>query len=292
VFIFSNEGKNQRKIRMKTMIETAALMAISLSLAQGEPTQLKGYLVAAAEQEQLSRSNANERHQAEEKGACLLRSRSGQEKREAYQRPNGIHKRPAGTVFSSLDEPKASEPKEVDANAISFADTDLEEVLDLYQDLSGRSILRSANLPQLRITFRNELPLTRREALQTLDTVLSGNGVAMIIFGKQNMKAVPAREAPQEAGPIVDWLPERLPDSGTYIVYVVHTKENQLPREIAPALQPLAKMPNSILAIDQAHMLILRDYSCNIRQMLQIMDRFGPMQPTQPMQPPPRRGNL
>jgi type II secretory pathway component GspD/PulD (secretin) len=274
---------------MKTMIGTAALMAISLSLAQSEPPPLKGYLVAAAEQEQISRSTANERHQSEEKGASLLRSRGGQEKRETFQRPSGIRKRPAGAVFSSLDEAKASESKEIDANAIAFADTDLEEVLDLYQDLSGRSILRSANLPQLRVTFRNELPLSRREALQTLDTVLSGSGIAMIIFGKQNMKAVPAKEAPQEAGPIVDWLPERLPDSGTYIVYVVHTKDDQLPREFAPALQPFAKMPNSILAIDQAHMLILRDYSCNIRQMLQIMDRFGPMHP---MQPTPRRGNF
>ncbi|MDB6032765.1 MAG: type and secretion system protein [Verrucomicrobiales bacterium] len=289
VFIFANEGKNQRKTRMKTIIGTAALMAISLSLAQSEPSKLKGYLVAAAEQEQISRSSANERHQTEEKGASMLKSRSSQEKRETFQRPSGIRKRPAGAVFSSLDEPKSSEPKDVDANAILFNEADVEEVLDLYQDLSGRSILRSANLPQLKITFRNELPLSRREALQTLDTVLSGNGIAMIIFGKQNVKAVPAKEAAQEAGPIVDWLPERLPDSGTYIVYVVHTKADQFPREIAAALQPLAKMPNSILAIDQAHMLVLRDYSCNIRQMLQIMDRLGPMQP---MQPPPRRGNL
>ena len=169
----------------------------------------------------------------------------------------------------------------MDVYGLALEDADIDSVLDLYQEISGRSVIRSANLPQARITFKNENPLSRREALQTLDTTLAAHGVAMIISGPANMKAVSAREAAQEAGPIVDWLPERLPDSGTFIVYIVHTKEDQLPREIAPMLQPLAKMPNSILAIDQAHILVLRDYSSNVRQMLQLIDRLGPMQPLQ-----------
>ncbi len=243
---------------MKAILGTAMLVAMLAGTAQAERT--KGYLVAAADQVETSKPR-QDKAQAEQKI-------------EAFKRPNGIQKRPPGAVFSSLDEGKAAEAKEVDAHAISFVDAEATEVLDLYQELSGRNVIRSGNLPQARVTFNNELPLSRRAALQTLDTVLAGHGIAMIVSGAQNIKAVAAKEAPQEAAPIIDWLPERLPDSSTYIIYVVHTREDQTPRELAPMLQPLAKMPNSIIAMDQAHMLVLRDYSCNIRQMLQMIDRL------------------
>jgi len=127
----------------------------------------------------------------------------------------------------------------------------------------------------VRITLRNEAALSRREALQTLDTALAACGIAMVISGSSMVKAVPASQAPVESGPIIDWPPERLPDSGTYLVYIIHTKENQMPRQLAPALQPLSKLPNSILAIDQANILVIRDYSSNVRQMLQLIDRIG-----------------
>jgi type II secretory pathway component GspD/PulD (secretin) len=199
------------------------------------------------------------------------------DERDASQAPTiNLAKRPSGQTFSSLDVPKASEPKEIAEHGLSFQNTELDHVLNLYQELSGRTVVRSLNLPNVHITIRNESALSRREALQTLDSALAGCGVAMVISGTSMVKAVPASQAPMESGPIIDWVPERLPDCGTFIVYIVHTKENQMPRHLAPALQPFAKLPNSILAIDQANMLVIRDYSSNVRQMLQLLDRIGP----------------
>ncbi|HUR45649.1 MAG TPA: hypothetical protein VMZ27_07220 [Candidatus Saccharimonadales bacterium] len=186
-----------------------------------------------------------------------------------------LKKQPGGQTFSSLDLPKASEPKEIEVHALSLDAAELDSVLNFYQELSGRTVVRAMGLASVRITLRNENALSRREALQTLDTALAGCGVAMVISGPNMVKAVPANQASTEAGPIVDWAPDKLPESGTYIVYVFRTKENQLPRHLAPALQPFAKMPNSILAIDGANTLILRDYSSNVRQMLQVLEKFG-----------------
>lgn len=197
---------------------------------------------------------------------------------------SGIPKRAQGRIYGSLDEPSASEPKEFSAGVLNLNDANVEDVLGLYQEISGRSVIRSGNLPEVGLTFRNESALTRREALQALDTVMAGQGIAMLNFGSNYVKAVSAREAPSEAGPIIDWLPEKLPNSGTFIVYIVHLREDQSARMVAPVLQPFAKLPNSVLATDAARTLVLRDYSCNIRQMLQMIDRMGPMS-----EPPPGR---
>ena len=54
-----------------------------------------------------------------------------------------------------------------------FEQVDLVQVLNLYADISGRSIVRGANLPDVKITFSNQTPMTRVEVLQALDTVFA-----------------------------------------------------------------------------------------------------------------------
>ena len=39
------------------------------------------------------------------------------------------------------------------------------------------------------------------------------------------------------------------------------------------ALQPFAMLPNSILAIDSANLIVLRDFSSNVRRMLEVLER-------------------
>jgi len=46
---------------------------------------------------------------------------------------------------------------------------------------------------------------------------------------------------------------------------------NALPKDLATALQPFSKMPNSILAIDAANVLVLRDNAENIKRMMDII---------------------
>ena len=43
---------------------------------------------------------------------------------------------------------------------------------------------------------------------------------------------------------------------------------------MVPVLIPLAKTSNAIVPIDSSGELILRDYSSNIRRMLQVLEDF------------------
>jgi len=175
-------------------------------------------------------------------------------------------------TFSSLDRPSPRHAT-IPAGMINFEEADVLQVLNYYQELSKRTVVRPATLPQAKITLRSARPATTITALQLLDTALAQNNIAMIPQGADTVKAVPAAAAGVEAVPICELAPHELPDSQTYVCYVVQLKE-RLPRDVAQALQPFAKLPNSILSVDSAGLLVLRDYSVNVKRMLQILEKI------------------
>ena len=197
-------------------------------------------------------------------------------------------------TFSSLDKPSAKHAT-IAAGMLNFEEADLLQVLSYYQDLSKRTVVRPATLPSVKISLRSARPATTITALQMLDTALAQNGIVMIPQGVDVVKAVPAQAAATEAVPICNLAPHDLPDSQSYVCYVVQLKERR-PRDVAQALQPFAKLPNSILGIDSAGIIVLRDYSANVKQMLRILEKIeqSPVReaepdrfPKAPVIPPP-----
>ena len=190
-------------------------------------------------------------------------------------------------TFSSLDWPNPADDKDLlPAGLIKFTDADLLQVLDVYQELAHRTVIRSTALPSTKISIRTQTALTHREALQAMDTVLAQNNITMIPLGTKFVKAVPSAQAVTEAVPVVELPPEELPECGCYMLYIVPVRSVP-PHEAAPALAPFSKMPNSILAVDSSGLLLLRDYSTNIRRMLQVLDRIeaGQELPAPPAKP-------
>ena len=66
---------------------------------------------------------------------------------------------------------------------IKFSDADLVQVLEIYQELTGRTVLKPNSLPATKINIRSQTQLTRREAIQALDSILSLNQITMIPQG-------------------------------------------------------------------------------------------------------------
>ena len=194
-------------------------------------------------------------------------------------------------TFTSLDKPSPRHAT-IPAGTINFEEADVLQVLNYYQELSKRTVVRPATLPQAKITLRSARPATTITALQMLDTALAQNGIAMIPQGTDIVKAVPTAQAPVEAVPICELAAHELPDSQSYICYVVQLKELP-PRDVAQALQPFAKTPNSILGIDSAGMLVLRDYAVNVKRMLQVLEKVdqAPVRKFEDNRPP-RRQNV
>src|ERR1022692_775610 len=65
-------------------------------------------------------------------------------------------------TFSSFDPPRgAAAVMRFDTGMLKLADADLEQVLNLYQEVSARTVIRGTNLPAVKISLHNQRPLTR-----------------------------------------------------------------------------------------------------------------------------------
>jgi len=176
------------------------------------------------------------------------------------------------TTFSSFDQPvKGVEEQHYGNSDINFQAVLLDEFLTVYAGTAGKNVIRGSQLPNPFITLRNRTPVTRVEALQLMDSVLAQNGIAMVLSGEKSVKVVPIAAAGQEAGPVIDLPADKLPDCGSFMVRMVHLKKSK-PSELVPVVQPFAKVPNGIIPMDKERILVLRDFSSNIKQMLKVID--------------------
>jgi len=161
----------------------------------------------------------------------------------------------------------------IEKGSIKFPAAALDDVLTIYAELVGRTILRPSNLPATTITLTTQTDLTTSEAIMALDAVLALNQISMINVGDKFVKAVPMAQAGQEGAAISSAGAESLPDLGQYVSHVVQLKNVQA-SEVIPALQPFAKIPNSVLAIESSNILILRDFSENVKRMMEMLERI------------------
>jgi general secretion pathway protein D len=192
--------------------------------------------------------------------------------------PPVVRKAPGAARPAPVPLPGADEI--VPPGMIRFQATPLEQVLDFYAELVNRTILRPASLPAVSITIKTQTELTKKEALQALDSVLGLNQITMIPVGEKFVKCVPVGQANQEAAPISSMTADDMPEIGQYVTHVVQLKYAK-PSELTQVLQPFAKIPNSIQPIDGNQILILRDYTENVKRMLELIEKIDVSVPSE-----------
>jgi general secretion pathway protein D len=180
---------------------------------------------------------------------------------------NDVVTAPAATP-SNADAP----PEEmVPAGFINFQGVDLSQVLEVYSQLVGRTLLRAA-LPSAQIVLKTATPLTKTEAIEALQAVLSLNGVAVVNVGDKFVKVVPVDAAGGAADEFDYSDASQLPNLGGYVTHIVQLKYVK-PSEMVQILQPFSKLPNSIQPIDSNGILVLRDNVENVKRMLELIDK-------------------
>ncbi len=169
--------------------------------------------------------------------------------------------------------PAANQPAEemIPAGNINFQGVDVNQVLDVYAKLVGRTLLR-AGLPAATIVLQTQTPLTKSEAIQALQAVLALNGIAVVNIGDKFVKVLPNDQAGGAGAEFNNKEAGQLPDLGTYVTRIVQLKYTK-PTEMVPIITPFAKLANSILPIDSNGILVLRDNAENVKRMLQMIDQ-------------------
>jgi len=174
------------------------------------------------------------------------------------------------TPSSSANLSEAQLNKVLGKDEINLKGATVDEFLTLYAETVNRTILRPATLPAPTFTVRNQTPLTMREAIQLFDALLGINGIAIINVDDKFAKAVPLAEAPQGGQVISEGDASALPEMGQFVTHVVQLKYVK-PSEMLPIIQPFAKIPNSILPIEANGILVIRDFSENVKRMLEMI---------------------
>jgi len=163
---------------------------------------------------------------------------------------------------------------------IDFAGADLNTVLQIYAKLVNRTLLRAANLPSPPITLKTQTALTKREAIQALDVILGLNGIGVINEGEKFAKVVPVSQVNQEGAPFSYVDAADLPDMGQYVTHVVQLQFAK-PSEVVQVLAPFQKMPNAAIAIDSSGIIVLRDYTENVKRMLEMIAKVDVSMPAE-----------
>jgi general secretion pathway protein D len=166
----------------------------------------------------------------------------------------------------------AAPAKEVAGYSYNFPGVDVNQVLDVYANLVGRTMLR-AGLPNASITLKTQTPLTKTEAIEALQAVLALNGIAVVNIGDKFVKVLSPDQANSAGGEFNDVPASELPDLGSYVTHIVQLKYVK-PSVMQGIIQPFGRLPNSITPIDDNGILVIRDYAENVKRMLEMIDKI------------------
>jgi general secretion pathway protein D len=179
---------------------------------------------------------------------------------------------PASPDPSGVPAPPADTSSEVPAYTYNLQGVDVNQVLDLYAELVGRTLLR-AGLPQASIVLKTQTALTKTEAIEALQAVLALNNISVVNVGDKFVKVVQSDQANTQAAPIDLSDAASLPNLGSYVTHIVQLKYVK-PTDMVQIIQPFARLQNSILPIDSNGILVLRDYAENVKRMLEMINRI------------------
>jgi len=154
-----------------------------------------------------------------------------------------------------------------------------EQVLDeIYAPLIGRTPLRAASGglavdKGALLTLKTQSDLTKSEAIMALETVMGMNGITVVPIGDKFFKVVTDVNAASAAGLAYTNTAAKLPDFGKFITEIVQLKYAD-PDQVVRALGLFAKSPASVIYIPSTASLILRDYTENVKRMLEMVEKL------------------
>lgn len=148
----------------------------------------------------------------------------------------------------------------------------LDQALDIYAALVGRTLLRPPQLAGGPITLKFQSEMTRAEAIEAFNGVFGLNNIAVLPVGEKFLKVVVSAEAVQQGSKASVDKPAELSELGQFTTKIIRTTKVK-PGDIAQAVQQFAsgKVQNPLLAFDDQNFFVLRDYAANVKRMAEII---------------------
>jgi hypothetical protein len=132
----------------------------------------------------------------------------------------------------------------------NFPGVPVDQLLDIYADLVGRTLLRSSSGPSAvpkdaTIALKTQSPLTRSEAIVALETILGMNGITIVPIGEKFAKVVAEDQAGSEGG-LISTNTNNLPEAGKMVTQIIQVKYTDI-KDLSEVLKPFSRMKTALL---------------------------------------------
>jgi general secretion pathway protein D len=180
--------------------------------------------------------------------------------------PGGPTPRPAAAAANRVVAPAASADGMV--GPIKFGDITVDSALEMLERWSGRAVLRPAGLPATSLSFSLNQKVTKEEAMEALETLLTLNGIAVSPLGTKFLKVTPLNMARTEAPDFIEGSTLGLPPSGRIaakLFQLEFLRVAEFMPQIAGILNPAAAAPPVLF--EKANAALVTDSVSNLQRI-------------------------
>jgi general secretion pathway protein D len=161
---------------------------------------------------------------------------------------------------------------EATVGPIKFGDITVDAALEMLERWSGRSVLRPAGLPATSISFSLNQKVTREEAREALETLLTMNGIAVSPLGTKFLKVTPLNMARTEAPDFIEGSTLGLTPSGRIaqkLFQLQFLRVNEIMPQLAGLLNPAAGSPP--LQFEKTNAALITDTISNLQRIENLL---------------------
>ena len=158
---------------------------------------------------------------------------------------------------------------------INMPGDSLDSVLGLLERWTGKSLLRPSNLPEVTISLNLKDKVSKKEAIQAVETLLNLNGIALTPLGTRFLKVTALKDAKSEAPEFIEGSTLDLTPSGrtaTKLFQLQFLRVGEFMPQIAALLNPAAASPP--LVFDKANSALITDSVSNLQRIETLVARL------------------
>ena len=165
---------------------------------------------------------------------------------------------------------EAKKAREERSAARNEGNTTVDELLDIYSDQVGKTLLRDPSVQNAPIRFKvcEKQQLTKEEYIGALEAVLEMNGVHLEPDGEKLIRVFPGRDAIKKGVPLIE-TPQQLEERGRIVSMMIPFKNIGVD-EAMKALECLKSNSGVFCVYERASSILVTDVDKNINRMLSI----------------------
>jgi len=172
--------------------------------------------------------------------------------------------------------PAPARAEEDTVNQIMLPDADLDTVLNVYEQLTGRIVIRPQQLTAATYNLRIKKAVTKAEAIIAIETALAVNGIGLSPLGDKFLKVVNIQAVRQEAPEMITGSAFERPATGK-AASKMFTLEFARAQEVAPMITGLLNaLYGGPVILASANALLITDSISNLQRIetvIQHIDR-------------------